>query len=66
VVRVVLLFYLMPAWSVLAGVLADAGRKPTAYLLRLVLAMAGVLVVLKTPIPPGPSAACPTWLAAAA
>lgn len=46
VVRVVLLFYLMPAWAVLLawGIL---GEKPTgAALLRLVLAFAGVLVVL--------------------
>jgi len=49
VVRVVLLFYLMPAWSVLvAWVLLD--EKPTAgSLFRLLLAMAGVLVVLKAP-----------------
>ena len=49
VVRVVLLFYLMPAWSVLvAWVLL--GEKPTvASLFRLLLAMAGVLIVLKTP-----------------
>lgn len=46
VVRVVLLFYLMPAWSVLLawGLL---GERPTAAsLLRLVLALAGVAVVL--------------------
>ena len=49
VVRVVLLFYLMPAWSVLvAWVLL--GEKPTvASLFRLLLAMAGVLIVLETP-----------------
>ncbi|WP_341921972.1 DMT family transporter [Polaromonas sp. YR568] len=64
VVRVVLLFYLMPAWSVLLawGLL---GEKPTrASLLRLVLAMAGVLIVLKSPDSPWPvphSAA--DWLA---
>lgn len=64
VVRVVLLFYLMPAWSVLLawGLL---GEKPTrASLLRLVLAMAGVLIVLKSPGSPWPvphSAA--DWLA---
>lgn len=54
VVRVVLLFYLMPAWSVLvAWVLL--GEKPTlASLLRLALAMAGVLIVLKTPDSPWP------------
>ena len=49
VVRVVLLFYLMPAWSVgVAWVLL--GEKPSrASLLRLVMAMIGVLIVLKTP-----------------
>ncbi len=49
VVRVVLLFYLMPAWSVLVawGLL---GERPTrASLFRLGLAMVGVLIVLKTP-----------------
>ena len=49
VVRVVLLFYLMPAWSVLAAWLL-LGEKPTlASMGRLLLAMAGVLIVLKTP-----------------
>lgn len=49
VVRVVLLFYLMPAWSVLVA-WALLGEKPTtASLLRLLLAMAGVMIVLKTP-----------------
>ena len=49
VVRVVLLFYLMPAWTVLiAWILLD--EKPTRVsLARLVMAMAGVLIVLKTP-----------------
>ena len=54
VVRVVLLFYLMPAWSVLVawGLL---GERPTrASLSRLGLAMAGVLIVLKTPDSPWP------------
>jgi drug/metabolite transporter (DMT)-like permease len=54
VVRVVLLFYLMPAWSVLLawGLL---GEKPTRMsLLRLMLAMAGVLIVLKSPGSPWP------------
>jgi drug/metabolite transporter (DMT)-like permease len=48
VVRVVLLFYLMPAWTVvLAWPLL--GERPTAKgLVRLALAMAGVAVVLKT------------------
>ena len=54
VVRVVLLFYLMPAWSVLVAWLL-LGEKPTvASLLRLLLAMAGVLVVLKAPDSPWP------------
>ena len=49
VVRVVLLFYLMPAWSVLVAWLL-LGEKPTlASMARLLLAMAGVLIVLKTP-----------------
>ena len=49
VVRVVLLFYLMPAWSVLVAWWL-LGEKPSpASLLRLLVAMAGVLVVLKTP-----------------
>ena len=49
VVRVVLLFYLMPAWSVLVAWLL-LGEKPTPMSLgRLLLAMAGVLIVLKTP-----------------
>ncbi len=49
VVRVVLLFYLMPAWVVLLawGLL---GEKPSATaLMRMILALAGVVVVLKTP-----------------
>ena len=66
VVRVVLLFYLMPAWSVLvAWLLLD--EKPTlASLLRLGLAMAGVLVVLKTPDSPWPvPQGAADWLAIA-
>lgn len=54
VVRVVLLFYLMPAWSVLAAWVL-LGEKPSwPSMLRLLLAMAGVLVVLKTPHSPWP------------
>jgi len=54
VVRVVLLFYLMPAWSVIVAWVM-LGDKPTpAALLRLALAMAGVLVVLKAPDSPWP------------
>jgi len=54
VVRVVLLFYLMPAWVVvLAWPLL--GEKPTAgSLLRLVLSLTGVVIVLKTPASPWP------------
>lgn len=49
VVRVVLLFYLMPAWVVLLA-WPLLGEKPSkASLLRLTLALAGVVVVLKTP-----------------
>jgi drug/metabolite transporter (DMT)-like permease len=48
VVRVVLLFYLMPAWTVLLA-WPILGEKPTPVaLLRLALAMAGVVIVLKT------------------
>ncbi len=64
VVRVVLLFYLMPAWTVLvAWVLL--GERPTAgSLLRMALALAGVLVVLKTPDSPWPfPQSLPDWLA---
>jgi drug/metabolite transporter (DMT)-like permease len=49
VVRVVLLFYLMPAWVVLLA-WPLLGEKPsTGSLLRLALALAGVAIVLKTP-----------------
>ncbi len=49
VVRVVLLFYLMPAWSVLLA-WAVLGERPTgAALLRLLLALAGVATVLHAP-----------------
>ena len=54
VVRVVLLFYLMPAWVVLLA-WPLLGEKPTAgSLLRLVLALVGVVIVLKTPESPWP------------
>ncbi len=54
VVRVVLLFYTMPAWSVLfAWWLLD--EEPTrASLLRLLLALIGVALILKTPETPWP------------
>ena len=54
VVRVVLLFYLMPAWSVLAGWLMLKEKPSPGSLMRLALAMGGVLVVLKTPDSPWP------------
>jgi len=54
VVRVVLLFYLMPAWSVLIA-WAILGEKPTTgSLLRLLLALVGVIIVLKSPESPWP------------
>jgi drug/metabolite transporter (DMT)-like permease len=46
VLRVVLLFYLMPAWSVLLAWPLIGERPTAAGLLRLVLALAGVVVVL--------------------
>ncbi len=60
VVRVVLLFYLMPAWSVLLA-WPLLGEKPSAgSLFRLLLALTGVVIVLKTPDSPWP---LPTQLA---
>ena len=54
VVRVVLLFYMMPAWSVLIAWLLLGERPTGASLARLALAMAGVLIVLKTTDSPWP------------
>jgi drug/metabolite transporter (DMT)-like permease len=54
VVRVVLLFYLMPAWSVLLAWLLLGERPTAASLARLVLALAGVVIILKTPETPWP------------
>ena len=49
VVRVVLLFYLMPAWVVLLA-WPLLGEKPsTGSVLRLVMALTGVVIVLQTP-----------------
>jgi len=54
VVRVILLFYLMPAWVVLLA-WPLLGERPTAgSLLRLALALTGVVIVLKTPASPWP------------
>jgi len=54
VVRVVLLFYLMPAWSILIAWWL-LGEKPTRRAgVRLVLALAGVAIVLKKPDTPWP------------
>ncbi len=60
VVRVVLLFYLMPAWSVLLAWPLLRERPNAGSLFRLTLALAGVVIVLKTPDSPWP---LPTQLA---
>jgi drug/metabolite transporter (DMT)-like permease len=49
VVRVVLLFYLMPAWTVLLAWCLLGERAHAVALVRLVVALVGVLLVLKTP-----------------
>lgn len=54
VVRVVLLFYLMPAWSTLLAWPLLGERPTAASLLRLAVAMSGVAVILKTPQAPWP------------
>jgi drug/metabolite transporter (DMT)-like permease len=66
VVRVVLLFYLMPAWTVVLA-WAVLGERPTpASMLRLVVAMSGVFVVLKAPGTPWPvPQSIADWLAIA-
>lgn len=67
VVRVVLLFYLMPAWVVLLAWPLLGERPDLGALLRLALALAGVLLVLKTPDSPWPVPERLTdWLALAA
>lgn len=54
VVRVVLLFYLMPAWVVLLA-WPLLGEKPTGgSLFRLLIALTGVVIVLKSPESPWP------------
>ncbi len=64
VVRVVLLFYLMPAWVVLLA-WPMLGERPNAgSLARLAMALAGVIVVLKTDASPWPwPSALPDYLA---
>jgi drug/metabolite transporter (DMT)-like permease len=54
VVRVVLLFYVMPAWSVLLAWPLLGERSTWGAVARLLLALAGVMVVLKTPESPWP------------
>ena len=54
VVRVVLLFYTMPAWSVLFAWWLLDDKPDRMALLRLVLALTGVALVLKTPDTPWP------------
>lgn len=49
VVRVVLLFYLMPAWAVLLAWCLLGERAQPVALVRLGVAFAGVLLILKTP-----------------
>jgi drug/metabolite transporter (DMT)-like permease len=54
VVRVVLLFYMMPVWSMMLA-WAILGERPTrSSLARVILAVAGVALVLKTPESPWP------------
>ncbi len=67
VVRVVLLFYMMPLWSVLLG-WAVLGERPTGgALARVALALGGVVVVLKAPGVDWPvPASLPDWLGLAA
>ena len=54
VVRVVLLFYLMPTWALLLAWWMLGERPTRGALMRLSLALVGVLLVLKTPESPWP------------
>jgi len=60
VVRVVLLFYLMPAWVLLLAWPLLGERPNAGSLMRLALALTGLAIVLKTPTSPWP---VPTALA---
>jgi uncharacterized membrane protein len=63
VVRVVLLFYLMPLWSVLLGWLLLGERPTGGALARVALALTGVVVVLKAPGADWPvPSSLPDWL----
>ncbi len=67
VVRVVLLFYLMPLWSVVLAWVFLGERPTPAALARVALALAGVAVVLKTPDVDWPlPASLADWLGVAA
>jgi drug/metabolite transporter (DMT)-like permease len=66
VVRVVLLFYLMPAWTVILAWIFLGERPTPGSMLRLVIAMTGVFVVLKSPDTPWPvPQSIADWLAIA-
>lgn len=54
VVRVVLLFYMMPVWSLLLAWIILGERPTSSSLARVLLAIAGVALVLKTPESPWP------------
>lgn len=67
VVRVVLLFYLMPAWSVFLAWWLLGERPGLGAMARLLLALAGVALVLKTPTSAWPwPASAADWMALAA
>lgn len=67
VVRVVLLFYLMPLWSVLLAWLLLGERPAGGALARVALALTGVAVVLKAPGTDWPvPSSLPDWLGVAA
>lgn len=67
VVRVVLLFYLMPLWSVLLAWVVLGERPTLSALARVALALVWVAVVLKTPETDWPiPTSLPDWLGVAA